>query len=438
MISTFKQFIEKALSLGIKSEFSPIQKHQIRNANLGGIISFVFAIISTIATSFYIPFPYIYIPLLGSFLYLMVFVLNYYGLYRLGSLSTWIISLLMFFWMAGAYGESSNAYLLLIIAEMMAILNFEQQSKWIIFTTSLPVILAIITYTTHFSLFLIPTVTEEQLAHINPILFFAVILGCGVTVWTHRLQVQHQMKRIEEKYEELEHTNTELQKTNEELDRFVYSVSHDLRAPITSVMGLIDLCNTDKENLDLYLALQQKSMHKLDSFIRDILNYARNSRLEIMPAPLDLVAMIRENYENHSYAQSAEEIQLIIEKKGTSPLYSDAFRLNIVLANIISNAIRYRNPAANPSYVRFEIDSTPEMTTISVSDNGIGISAEHLEHIFQMFYRANAKVSGSGLGLYIVKEALNKMNGKIAVKSEVAKGSIFTISIPNMMHSSMN
>lgn len=430
----FKTFGECILNIGIKQRFSHIQKHQIRNANLGGIVAFIFTCICTVATSFYIPPPYIYVPFIGALGYLLTLVFNHYGFYGIAYKVNWVVSLILFFWMAGAYGESSNAYLLFIIAEMMAILNFEQEKKWILITTILPVMLAGITYYTHFSLFLIPALKETQLEDIHPIFFFSVLVGAAVIVWTHRIQVQSKIQLLEEKYEEVEKANAELQKTNEELDRFVYSVSHDLRAPITSVMGLVDLCSSDKENIDMYLALQRKSMNKLDNFIKDILNYARNSRLEVLHVALDLPTMIQETFENQAYAHAAENIKLAIEVNGTNTLYADAFRLNVVLANIISNAIRYRNQNANPSYIHFQVDLQREIVKITVSDNGVGISTQHLPHIFQMFYRANARVSGSGLGLYIVKEALNKMKGQIEVQSEEGKGTIFVITMPNLQN----
>lgn len=222
-----------------------------------------------------------------------------------------------------------------------------------------------------------------------------------------------------------------LSKTNEELDKFVYSVSHDLRAPITSVMGLVELCKTDKENIDFYLNLQDKSMHKLDNFIKDILHYARNSRLEIVSVPLDLARIIKEVFESQCYALSAENIDLQINVVGNSPIYNDDFRFNIILGNIISNAIRYRKNDV-VSYLHFDINLTPKQATIIIKDNGIGIPAQHLPNIFQMFYRANAKVSGSGLGLYIVKEAIHKMKGSIEVSSIEGEGTHFSLVIPNL------
>ena len=424
--------IETILCMGIKEEYDYAQKHEIRHTNIGGIVAFLFAILSTIATSVFIPYPYVFIPLMGSFSYLAAIPLNYYYLHKLANANAWFISVIMFFWMANAYGEASNAYLLFIIAEMMSILNFDKKGLWIYFTLVLPIIFSIITYLSNFSLFLIPNLQVEQVSGIHGILFFSVLFGCAVMVWVQRRQVQEKIDLLEEKYKEVEYANKELHKTNEELDRFVYSVSHDLRAPITSVMGLVDLCTSDRENIDMYLVLQRKSMNKLDNFIKDILHYARNSRLEVVPVPLDLSRIIKECFESQCHAQSAENIDLQVNIVGDVVIYNDDFRFNIILGNIISNAIRYCNPKANPSYIHFRVDLQVDSVKITITDNGLGIPAQHLPHIFKMFYRANAKISGSGLGLYIVKEALTKMQGQIAVESEEGKGTMFTINIPNI------
>lgn len=421
----------KILHIGIKPSNTFIDKHQIQNANLGGVISFLFSITATIATAYYLPYPYVFIPLIGSFAYLLALVFNYYGLHLLANINIWAVSLMMFFWMAGAYGESSNAYLLFIVVEMMSIFNFEQKRKWVLLTSSLPIILAMITYLTDFSLFLIPDLNQSQLDHIHPVIFFSVLLACGVTVWTHRLQVREHVRLLEKKYKEAEVANSELKKANEELDRFVYSVSHDLRAPITSVMGLLELCESDKENIDTYLALQAKSINRLDGFIKDILHYARNSRLELMPVFLDFPVIIKEIFESQAYSHSAIEIEMKVSSSGDAQIHNDRFRFDIIVGNIISNAIRYRNPKVN-SYLEFDIKLLPKEAKIMIKDNGIGIPARHLPHVFQMFYRANAKGSGSGLGLYIVKEAVHKINGSIEISSTEGEGTVFSLSIPHL------
>lgn len=448
LASKYISLKEKILCIGIEEGDNCMKESKIRSSNQGALVCFIISLLTTLATSFFVPAPYIFIPLVLSFVYLIAFLFNYLGFFSLAGISSWGISLLLFFWLSSAYGKDSNEYLLFIIAEMVAVFNLDiRKTTRILFVLSLPVILAIICYWTDFSLFLIPTITDEDRASLNPILYFTVIISSGVSVWMYAKRVQMNVEKLEDSqkalhekfaelekmHEELQQTHEELQKTNEELDRFVYSVSHDLRAPITSVMGLLDLCANDKANIDTYLGLQRKSIHKLDAFIQDILHYARNSRLEVAPMPLDFEKIIREIFESQSYAESALDMELTLNVQGNSVIYSDEFRLNIIISNIISNAIRYRKKGINNAFIHFEILLSPDEVRIEVSDNGIGIEAKHLGHIFQMFYRANKKSVGSGLGLYIVKEAITKLKGRVEAQSLEGKGTTFILTIPNLM-----
>jgi signal transduction histidine kinase len=102
-----------------------------------------------------------------------------------------------------------------------------------------------------------------------------------------------------------------------------------------------------------------------------------------------------------------------------------------VFNNLISNAIRYSDPYKKQSFVRIGITTTVDQAHITVEDNGIGIEQEHIEKVFNMFYRATESKSGSGLGLYIVKETLDMLGGKIQVSSTMGKGTTFTLTIPN-------
>jgi len=424
--------LEKLYLLGARAEDDCLLIEQIRNTNKGALLSFIISLLCTLSTTPLIPVPYIYIPLVFSFSYLLTIWISYLGFHTIASLSSWGISLIIFFWLAGAYGKESNAYLLFIIAEMIAIFNVDiRKSKQIVTILSVPPLLAAISYLTHFSLFKLP-IQEEKLAALNPIFFFTVVISAGVLLLVYARNMQASIEKLQEKFVELAQTHDELQKTNEELDQFVYSVSHDLRAPISSVMGLVDLCTNDKANVDTYLELQRKSVNRLDNFIKDILHYARNSRMEIAPVALNFEQLIKEVFDNQAYSESAQDMQLNINVNGNSIIYTDEFRLNVILSNIISNAIRYRKKTGIQSFIHFEVFLSPTTARIEIADNGIGIKAEHLPNIFQMFYRAHSKSIGSGLGLYIVKEAVTKLKGSVEAYSIEGKGSTFILNIPNL------
>ena len=229
--------------------------------------------------------------------------------------------------------------------------------------------------------------------------------------------------------------NDELKKTNHELDNFVYRVSHDLRAPITSALGLtqLNLMSNDLEEIHLHHQLQMKSLQKLDNFIKDILNFTRNSRLEVVPKTVDFDKLVE--FALAENAAMIDENHVKVQKDiVSSPMFrSDVFRLQIVLNNLISNAIKYQIPEADDSYVKILIEASEKVAVIKVEDNGIGIDVSHYDKIFNMFYRATDRAPGSGLGLYIVRDSLSRINGSITFNSDVGKGTTFEVTINSMI-----
>lgn len=232
---------------------------------------------------------------------------------------------------------------------------------------------------------------------------------------------------------QLEERNLQLNKTNQELDRFVYSTSHDLRAPLTSIMGLINIINnTEKpEEQKKYLEMMKGRIHSLDNFIRDITDYSRNNRLAIVHENVQLVSLAEEVWESLKFSPEAQRINFEIAIPEEITISSDKNRLKVIISNLISNAIRYHDDKKENQYIRLKAEVRDKVFYLSVEDNGQGIAREYHNRIFDMFYRANERSKGSGLGLYIVKEALNKLSGSIHLDSVPGIGSTFTIRLPN-------
>jgi len=231
---------------------------------------------------------------------------------------------------------------------------------------------------------------------------------------------------------QLSASNKLLLKTNAELDKFVYSTSHDLRAPLSSVLGLIDIAsrNTDPNEVKRYLAMMKERVFSLDKFVRDITDYSRNNRLKVQRERLKLRDLAAEIWESMKFAPEAENIKFELDIPETIEVESDKNRLTIVLGNLISNAIRYHDQRKDERFIRLKHQSNGSAFYIKVKDNGQGISKEYHTKIFDMFYRANEKSKGSGLGLYIVKETLLKLSGSIHIESSPGVGSVFTVKFP--------
>ena len=234
--------------------------------------------------------------------------------------------------------------------------------------------------------------------------------------------------------EKLEQQNLELIKTNSELDRFVYSVSHDLRSPLTSVLGLISFIEEESQETDTleHVKMIRNSINRLDEFIKNILSYSRNKRtgLEIKKIPLQktILAIV----DSLHSMEEAKGIDFEIDINENKPFYSDSLRFNTIVENLISNAVKYHKKNRIDSYIKITGQSDNEKLQLSIVDNGIGIDSAHHNKIFDMFFRLSGKTQGSGIGLYIVKETVEKLKGSIQVKSELETGTTFIVTLKNL------
>lgn len=231
---------------------------------------------------------------------------------------------------------------------------------------------------------------------------------------------------------ELKEKNSELEKINFELDRFVYSASHDLRSPLTSVLGLLYLLRVEvkEEGAQRYVDLMEESILKLDNIIRDIVAYSRNNRTELQIEAIQMKNLMADVEAGLRYLESpGVNIHESVKVENESIFPSDRNRLLTILNNLISNSIKYRHPARNPE-ISVSVEVGKDLVTLTIRDNGIGIKDYHLGKIFDMFYRTSDHSTGSGLGLYIVKETIKKLGGSIEVESEVNQGTQFIIQLP--------
>ncbi|MFZ7144685.1 MAG: sensor histidine kinase, partial [Bacteroidota bacterium] len=164
---------------------------------------------------------------------------------------------------------------------------------------------------------------------------------------------------------------------------------------------------------------------------RSMLNYARVNRTEIFNEQINLREVITSCIHELAYLEnfSSVKTEVIIDHE-TIPFKSDALRIKIIISNIISNAYKYYNSNVK-SYLKIKVNITPLSIVMSFRDNGIGIKKEYVNKVFDMFYRATEKSQGSGLGMYIVKQAVDKLKGTISVKSTFGKGTTIKIVLPN-------
>ena len=235
-----------------------------------------------------------------------------------------------------------------------------------------------------------------------------------------------------------ERKNTEIQllNTNFELDSFVYRASHDMKAPLRSIIGLINITKMEsKENPNLmeYLNMMEISIIKLDNFLKDLTSFVRNSRLEISPEEINFEEVINESLNSLKFIENAHIIAIVKNLDLKFKFFSDSGRISTIINNLLSNSFKYHKNIPNESYIKISISVERDNATIVIEDNGNGIDKKYQSKIFDMFYRASEKSYGSGLGLYIVKMAVTKLHGSIELLSESREKTIFTVVIPNLI-----
>lgn len=225
--------------------------------------------------------------------------------------------------------------------------------------------------------------------------------------------------------------NDELRKINSELDNFVYSISHDLRSPLLSIKGILHLIDQEPALSDKgrrFLDMAVVSTDRLDHTIQEILDYSRNSRLDLQVSTFNVEQLVQDIFADLHFT-SVKPIALELLTEGSPVVETDQYRLSTLLKNIIGNAVKYQRPDEEFPFVRVRVFHTSEQLTITVEDNGQGISDEHQERVFQMFYRAASNVQGTGLGLYICSEIANKLNGTLSLRSQPNRGTTVTFSM---------
>ena len=234
---------------------------------------------------------------------------------------------------------------------------------------------------------------------------------------------------VSKRTQKLEETIAVLDKTVAELDRFVYSASHDLSAPLKSVLGLINLARNEKDPtmFNIYYDYMEKSISNLDQVILSLVNFARNSHQDITLTEVHLYKFTNEIFQEFAFWPEAALIQFenLVDKNYI--VQTDKERLKVILHNIIGNGIKYSDSAKPQSYLRIEAEKEGIYDLIKITDNGIGIKKEFQDRIFEMYFRASDQSKGSGLGLFIVKEIAAKLNASIIAQSVYRKGSSFTI-----------
>lgn len=224
-----------------------------------------------------------------------------------------------------------------------------------------------------------------------------------------------------------------LKKANEELDSFVYKASHDLRSPLGAILGLISLINNKNidENTKTYVELMQQSVQKLIKVTDDLIDQSKVKNAKLNIEKLNIKTIILETINELKFYKNGEMIDYNVACKGEEFIYSDFIRINMIINNLIGNAIKYHRIHDNNPFIKVDIHNSKQEIKLTFEDNGAGIDEVYHSKLFDMFFRASNDSTGTGLGLYIVKSAVDKLNGKIELNSKLGVGSEFVVTLPH-------
>ena len=225
--------------------------------------------------------------------------------------------------------------------------------------------------------------------------------------------------------------NKELIKLNYELDSFAYRVSHDLKAPLSSIQGLLNVARLDdSENAKMYYNMIEGSVHKLDNFIKDIIDYSKNARTDIKTEVVNVNSLVAQVIESLSHDTYSDKITSYVEIGEELTVTIDKTRLVFILNNLITNTFKYADLNKKEPFVKVKVYLEKDDLILKIIDNGQGIDKEFQSKVFDMFYRANKESSGSGLGLYIVKESVEKLKGNLELISNLGQGTTVIVTLP--------
>lgn len=249
-------------------------------------------------------------------------------------------------------------------------------------------------------------------------------------------QIKNAIKNAGEIYDvrkELRVKNERLQKLHTEMNQFVYSLSHELRGPLMSISGISKLAKMETQDPTTleYFEMIDSATVKLDDFIYKMLDFYRSTKIENKVESIDFRQIFEEQLEDYRKKWDMDEVTIAVNIKQHSVFHSDESKIRVILNNLFGNAYKFQKESGTKR-IGVDILVTDEGATISVSDNGIGIEEKHQIDVFNLFHRATQRNVGSGLGLYMVKESTEQMNGKVELKSQRGIGTTVTVTLPDL------
>lgn len=395
----------------------------------GGVIGIVHAIESLLEQNFPLPFL--------DFLMTAVLFVSYY-INELGKhLNAKILLLsflnLFFFLYSLITPRDIGIYLFYFPWVTVAALIFDNKERfWKLFFISLSVGFLLVIFMSDLSLTTSMRFVDTETT--RPFVFNIVVslLLTTVSIYFMIKLNEASEERLIKLTNEVREKNNKLQKANEQLDRFIYSASHDIKLPIIAIKGLanIGLIDAKEQKSHLYFSKINTQTDKLSNFLLEMLEYSRNEKTNVYREKVKVSKLVDEVIENLLHIENAARIEFKKFIRIEENIMIDRVRFMVILNNLISNAIKYHNYSNPNPWVKIMISKNEERIQVMIADNGHGINDAQRDKVFEMFDRSSNSVIGSGLGLFIVKETVEKLNGRIMLSSTEGEGACFRIDLP--------
>lgn len=379
----------------------------------------------------------VFMPVMDSILALAIFagyLLNENGRHKIARIFLLSFLNLFFFVYSSLAHPDLGIYLFYFTWVGLAAVVFESSENiYRFFFIGLSIGLTILLFATSFNLFGEYSFGATAL-HRSFILNFVTSISALVFFIVFMISMnEHSEKKLLQLANEVKEKNQDLEKVNRELDRFFYSASHDLKVPLLDIKGAIQSARldfADDERALSYFDVLKQRADKMEYLLQEVIDYARNTQTELRTESVNILQLVDNVVDNFTFVRGADKIRFIRDVNLNYLVEADRLRLVIILNNIVSNAIKYHNLQQSDPWIKVSVTHKNGFLHVSVEDNGQGMEEDVLPKIFNMFFRGTSESKGSGLGLYIVKETLDKMGGVIEARSKPGKGSTFHFSIP--------
>jgi signal transduction histidine kinase len=261
-------------------------------------------------------------------------------------------------------------------------------------------------------------------------------MNVGIAIQNAQLYTAVQQELAERKQVERERENliAELEARNAELERFVYTVSHELKAPLVTIRGFLgflekDMLTGNLERLKADMSRITEATDKMQSLLRELLELSRIGRLMNPPEDVPFGEIVRDAIELVRGRLDARNIR-VISANDFPVVHGDRTRLVEVVQNLADNAAKFMGNQSQPQIeIGFHADEKNGSPIFFVRDNGIGIDPQYHERIFGLFNKLDAQTEGTGVGLALVKRIIEVHGGRIWVESEVGKGATFLFTL---------